>query len=213
MTIELHHFFILTDPGALSADHLSCIGLIEGASNDHPGQGTANRRFFFSNSALELLYVSDASEAKTGPGRRLRFAERAIDPKASPFGLVVSELSEATKPPFPSWPYCPQYFQDHQCFHVGENSDLFNEPLCICMPSNLPPPQKQPRLANSHMTVTEVQIGVPVARPSATLEAIAKCSGISLRLNESHRMLLTLNEGKDGQRHDLTPDLPLIVRW
>jgi len=42
------------------------MGLTEGTRNDHPGQGTANRRFFFSNTALELLYVSDANEAEEG---------------------------------------------------------------------------------------------------------------------------------------------------
>ncbi len=47
MTIELDHFFILTDPGAPQAELLTEIGLVEGTPNDHPGQGTANRRFFF----------------------------------------------------------------------------------------------------------------------------------------------------------------------
>jgi hypothetical protein len=55
MTIALDHFFILTEPGSPQADLVSGIGLKEGASNNHPGQGTANRRFFFSNSTLELL--------------------------------------------------------------------------------------------------------------------------------------------------------------
>jgi hypothetical protein len=81
------------------------------------------------------------------------------------------------------------------------------------MPSNLPPQKNQPPLANPHMTVTDVQISVPIARPSATLAAVAECNGISLRFNEPHQMILTLNEGKDGQLHNLTPDLPLIVRW
>jgi hypothetical protein len=49
MTIKLHHFFIIAEPGAPEADLLSGIGLIEGTRNDHPGQGTANRRFFFMN--------------------------------------------------------------------------------------------------------------------------------------------------------------------
>jgi len=44
MTIELDHFFILTGPGPPQAELLSDIGLIEGAPNYHPGQGTANRR-------------------------------------------------------------------------------------------------------------------------------------------------------------------------
>lgn len=213
MAIALHHFFILTIPGAPAADRLSRLGLTEGTSNDHPGQGTANRRFFFSNSMLELLYVRDAPEATRGAGRRLRFAERAIDAESSPFGLVVSGSIGAARPPFPGWRYYPQYFGEDQYFHIGENSELLTEPLCICMPSTPPAPRRQPHPANPNMTVTEVQIGVPVDRPSATLAAVAKCNGLSLRLNEPHQMVLTLNDGKDGQVRNLAPDLPLIVRW
>ena len=76
MSIELDHFFILTDPGAPQADLLSGIGLTEGTRNDHPGQGTANRRFFFSITALELVYVSDENEAANERGKE---AEGVVD--------------------------------------------------------------------------------------------------------------------------------------
>ena len=213
MIIELDHFFILTGPGAPQADLLSGIGLTEGTRNDHPGQGTANRRFFFSNTALELLYVSDANEAANGRGSRLRFPERAKNTKASPFGLIMRATNESTGVPFPGWRYCPEYFPADQCFHVGENSDLLEEPLCICMPLDMPLPEAQLRLANPHMTVTELHLSVPVVRPSLTLEAVAECERISLRLNEPHRLELVFNEEEEGNSRDLTPDLPLVVRW
>ncbi len=213
MTIELDHFFILTDLGAPHADLLSGIGLTEGPRNDHPGQGTANRRFFFSNTALELLYVNDANEAANGRGSRLRFPERAQDTKASPFGLIVRATNKSTDVPFPGWRYCPKYFRADQCFHVGENSDLLEEPLCICMPLDMPLPEAQLRLANPHMTVTELRLSVPVVRPSLTLEAVADCEGISLRLNEPHRLELVFNEEEEGKSEDMTPNLPLVVRW
>lgn len=205
MTIELHHFFILTDPGAPQADLLSGVGLIEGARNDHPGQGTANRRFFFSNTTLELLYVRDAGEAASGRGSRYRIA--------SPFGFVVSATSGSTDMPFPGWRYCPEYFPADQCFHVGENSDLLEEPLCICMPLSLSLSKTQPEPANPLMTMTELRISVPVARPSPTLEAFANCERISLRLNEPHRLELVFNEERKGFYKDMAPGLPLIVRW
>ena len=213
MTIELDHFFILADPGAPQADLLTGIGLVEGTRNDHPGQGTANRRFFFSNAALEFVYVRDAIEATNGPGSRLRFPERAEDPAASPFGLIVRATSESIDIPFPGWRYCPEYFRADQCFHVGENSDLLEEPLCVFMPPNLPLPEAQQKLANPHMSVTELRISVPVVRPSSTLEAIANCERISLRFNEPHRLELIFNEEEDGKAKDMTPELPLVVRW
>jgi hypothetical protein len=44
-------------------------GLLEGSSNAHPGQGTANRRFFFDNFMLELLWVTNPAEARTWESR------------------------------------------------------------------------------------------------------------------------------------------------
>lgn len=213
MTIKLDHFFVLTEPGAPQADLLSGMGWIEGTRNDHPGQGTANRRFFFPNAALELLYVRDAAEAAGGRGKRMRIAERAADPAASPFGLIVRETAESAKPPFPGWRYCPEYFRADQCFHVGENSDLLVEPLCVCMPDNLPLPETQPRPANPGMNLTQLRISVPVARPSATLAAVADCERVSLQLNEPHRLELVFNEQQQGRSLDLAPDLPLRIRW
>lgn len=99
--LELHHFFILTEPLAPEAELHTEMGLIEGPPNDHPGQGTDDRRFFFCNSALELLYVRDAAEAEEGPARRLRFPERATQLGASPFGLVLSRQSGTSDACFP----------------------------------------------------------------------------------------------------------------
>lgn len=142
----------------------------------------------------------------------MRFAERTENSRASPFGLVVRATSESAGVPFPGWRYCPEYFRPGQCFHIGANSDLLVEPLCVCMPLNLPLPDPKLRLANPQMTVTEVRISVPVVQPSETLEAIGKCERISLQLNEPHRLELVFNEGETGTR-DMTPDLPLVVRW
>ncbi len=213
MTIELDHFFILTEPGAPHADLLSAIGLNEGTRNDHPGQGTANRRFFFPNTALEFIFVRDANDAANGRGSRLRILDRYESFNASPFGLIVRATGDSVDVPFPGWRYCPEYFRSDQCFHVGENSDLLEEPLCIYMPSNLPLPDTQLRLANPHMTVTELRISVPVARPSLTLAAVADCERISLRLGEPHQLELVFNEAEEGKISDMTPDLPLVIRW
>lgn len=58
-SFELDHVFIWTAAGAPEADLLRDFGLTEGPPNVHPGQGTANRRFFFHNAMLELLWVHD----------------------------------------------------------------------------------------------------------------------------------------------------------
>jgi len=60
----LDHSFACTAPGDLEAEELVRFGLREGPPNQHPGQGTANRRFAFSNAMIEFLWVSDAQIAQ-----------------------------------------------------------------------------------------------------------------------------------------------------
>ena len=205
--------FVVTEPGAPAADLLRDAGLIEGPRNIHPGQGTSNRRFFFANSMLELVYVHDPQEAALGPGSRLRFLERATGSRASPFGIVVRADDGSIEVPFPAWRYYPEYFPGGQCFYVGQNSDLLEEPLCVCVPIGLDFSNSHLQKGNPDKIVTGVRIGVPVARPSPTLNVFAQCEGVSVRLNEPHSMELVFNDGRDDMSKDLRPDLPLAVRW
>ena len=92
MTLKLHHIFVCTSEGAPEAEALLDVGLIEGSPNIHPGQGTANRRFFFERGFLELLWVHDKPEAQaplTAPTKLWdRWVERGRT--ANPFGICFS---------------------------------------------------------------------------------------------------------------------------
>ena len=210
--MELDHFFILTKHVADQAGILSAIGLVEGTPNDHPGQGTSNRRFFFHNAALELLYVRDAEEADAGPGRRLQLTDRVVDPRSSPFGLITrGDSSEAT--PFAGWFYQPDYFQRGYSFLIGENSDKLEEPLCVHMPFNLPNPTIQPQSDEPFTSLTELRIHVPVSTPSNVLKRVSAVTPISLVTNAPHLLEIVFNNEIDGQLRDLRPDLPLLIRW
>ena len=213
MAIQLDHCFILTEPGAPQADFLVDIGMVEGTTNDHPGQGTANRRFFFENTALELLYIRDAEEAMNGPASRLRCVEQGAESGASPFGIVVRRTDDSADDPFPGWRYFPQYFGADKYFQVGENSNVLEEPLCICMPIMPPAPSGQPPPREPFTRVTELRISVPVNRPSAVLETVGGCERISLTPGAPHHMEIIFDDGRAGQAKDLRPDLPLVVNW
>ena len=213
MSLLLDHFLILTDPGAPQAATLSEFGLVEGTSNDHPGQGTANRRFFFHNAALELGYVRDPDEALNGPAKRLRTVERSRDSGASPFGVILRALDDAAEPPFPGWRYYPDYFGPDMYFHIGENSNILAEPLCVVMPPNLPPRPNQPLSAKPFTIVTELRIGVPVSRPSRVLQAVGDVEGITVQLDVPHCMGVVFSGEREGSSRDFRPALPLVIHW
>ncbi len=171
MNLELDHVFILVKPQAQVADRLLEHGFREGPRNTHPGQGTANRRVYFANGMVEFLWVRDANEANTGPGRDLRFPERSQDPKASPFGAIFvprhNPMSQAM--PFPGWHYQPDYFPPPKGFHVGANSKNLLEPLCFYFPFQDPGvPRPQPQ--RNPQTMSEIVISTPSVVTEGVLE-------------------------------------------
>jgi len=211
--LDLDHFFILTEDAPHCAQLLIKLGLVEGSPNTHPGQGTANRRFFFANSMLELLYLSDEQEARTGHARKLRLAERCVNAEASPFGLVLRQVGGSNKEPFPGWRYHPDYFAGVRYFHIGESADRLVEPLCIYLPFDFQTIDNEPHQPDRFDRLTELRISVPVSHPSVVLEAAAECDLVSIQLNEPHKMELVFNEAREGQVQDLRPAIPLVVRW
>jgi hypothetical protein len=104
MRIELDHLFVLTAPGAPEAEELVRFGLREGPPNQHPGQGTSNRRFSFANAMIELIWVSDEKEAQSARSRPTLLWERwsGREGNASPFGFCLRpDGSQTQEPPFP----------------------------------------------------------------------------------------------------------------
>jgi len=214
MTMRLDHIFIITKPDAPEAERLSALGFNEGDPNTHPGQGTSNRRFFLDNFTIELVFVSDVTEATNGAGNRLGILNRSKSTTASPFGIVVRSKDAKTAPNFPSWQYFPDYFPDDWCFYVGENSDQLQEPLCICMPLSLHKRKEVPyQYANPDWQPTELTIQVPLTGFSATLQEFASIEKITIEPGDSHRMTMKFNDGAAGRSENLQPELPLIVEW
>ncbi len=211
--MQLDHFFILTKKMAPEAELLKHFGLKEGTSNEHPGQGTSNRRFFFCNAALELLYVRDEIEAERGPGQGLRLPERALTRGASPFGLVMRCKGDSDGLPFSGWRYQPAYFDTGISFLVADNSDRLDEPLCLCLPNGLPSGSPQVKSEAPFTEVTEIRLHVPVAKPSSALEAIALVEGIHVHLESPHLLEIAFGHEAEGNRHDFRPSLPLAICW
>ena len=91
MAVVVDHIFICTSADAPAARLLVNLGLVEGSSNRHPGQGTICRRFFFQTFMLELLWMEKASEAQSAMARPTRLWERfsAVGREASPFGVIL----------------------------------------------------------------------------------------------------------------------------
>ena len=132
---ELDHIIFFCAPGAPEAGALLERGLHEGPGNEHPGQGTVNRRFFFRNMYLELVWFENFEEARQPEVQRTGLWERWVNRGngGCPLGLVFRPGPEGAATPFPSWTYVPKYFPAGFSIEVARDIPA-NEPLLIYLP-------------------------------------------------------------------------------
>lgn len=223
MAFEFDHLFICTDIGASEAAHLVSLGIVEGTSNIHPGQGTANRRFFFHNAMLELLWVHDPEETQSALIRPTRLWERWINRNdgSCPFGFCIRpEASRKDRVAFSSWAYRPPYLPETLSIAVGTNSDVLTEPMLFQTPFGKRPDQYPPEKAQPlthHLglrELTRVELVSPVAdHPSPELQAVLDTNQVRLRVGAAYCVELGFDGEVQGRQVDCRPGLPLVISW
>jgi hypothetical protein len=223
MTFELDHLFICTALGAPAAELLIQFGLTEGSANVHPGQGTANRRFFFHNLMLELLWVHNAAEAQAEVTRPLHLWERwhGQGQTACPFGVCLRPASRHTPTtlPFPSWGYCPAYLPVGMAIPVATNASVLTEPMLFYLsfaqrPDSYSAAKAEPLEHNRGLReVTRVRLILPQSSMSEELRATANTKLIDIQTGPVYLMELGFDGESYGQHQDFHPALPLILHW
>ncbi|MEO0647160.1 MAG: VOC family protein [Cyanobacteria bacterium J06650_10] len=228
-TFELDHLFICTDINAPAANRLRELGLTEGLANRHPGQGTENRRFFFHNAMLELLWVYSPEEAQSEAIRRTHLWERwqqRSQRQICPFGLCLRPTADHSaasplSPLFSAWDFRPPYLPPSLSISVGNNSHLLAEPMLFQTPFSKRPDQKSSEKLlplNHALGLTELT-GVVLSMPagvrqlSAELNAVLDATQIKLQEDSQYYVELLFDGETKKQQADLRPDLPLIIRW
>jgi len=217
MPVEVDHAFIACAPGAPEADALLQLGLVEGSPNSHPGQGTANRRFYFDRFMLELLWVADPAEAAGALARRTRLWERCSRQSLanSPFGIIFRSSTKGdSQSPFRSWSYYPSYLPPGLAIEIAEATTL-EEPELFYLPF-----VRGPRVP----TIEPTNQSLPVGRFRSLLVGLRSLSALSeasrtverlglLTYFESREHVLEIHfEGPVQMRVDLQPVLPLVLQ-
>lgn len=196
MAFQLHHVFVCTSPGAPEAETLRAAGLTEGSPNDHPGQGTANRRFFFESGYLELLYVRDELEAQSDSTGPIRLWERWSKNRdhVNPFGICFSCSSGIERPvPFALTEYRPSYLPDNKSILFADGLSL-SEPeiFFLSWPQDQAPPETEPtRHSLGLRQMVSASIGLPgPVTISESLSAISHAGLVSIHQSEAPELIL-----------------------
>lgn len=134
--MKIHHIFIFTDNDGKIADDLIDFGLTEGSNRVHIGQGTINRKFYFDDFFLEILWVHDEIEIKselTKPTGLWQRADFKIN-NFSPFGLCIVNSDDTENLFEKSFKYQPDYFPKGKVIDVITNENQPDLPWTFRLP-------------------------------------------------------------------------------
>jgi len=207
---------------APEATRLAALGLTQGPSSVHQGQGTANRCFLFHNAYLELIWVHDDAEARSPLTERIRLFERwkGRADATCPFGICLrpTRPSRVSGPPFAGWDYLPRYAPPSRPIHVGANCDRLAEPMLFFIESASRPDSwpRQPPLQHrlGVREVTRLSWTRPTdASLSPELQAVVDAGCLSVELGRAHALKICFDNEAMGQSASLVPHLPVILKW
>lgn len=222
MPFELDHVFVCTNSGGPEATQLIALGLTEGPSGVHQGQGTANRCFLFHNAYLELIWVHDEADARSLLTERTRLFERwkGRADGTCPFGICLrpARSSRVSGPPFAGWGYLPRYVPPSRPIHVGANCDRLAEPMLFFIESASRPDSwpRQPPLQHrlGVREVTRLSWTHPAdASLSPELQAVVDAGCLSVESGHTHALKICFDNEAMGQSASLLPHLQVTLKW
>lgn len=219
--LELDHVFVIVSPNAPEAQALIDLGLTEGVPNSHPGQGTANRRFFFHNAMLELLYIRDEAEAKSSMGLGLWQRSRYHETGMAPFGICLrsSDPDLSANLPFDTFSHQPEYLPVGRVIQFAMDTHP-TEPMVfyfdgLARPDAYAEGHQQPlEHGLSVREITHVHIAVPNgANPSEAVHALEHLGAASFTRGDDFLLEIIFDDKESGSHHDFRPVLPLVFYW
>ncbi len=213
MGTELDHLFVCTAPGAPAAERLVQLGFHEGPPNQHPGQGTACRRFSFANAMIELFWVSDEREVRSESTNRTLLWERwsGRERNASPFGICLRPSDpQDTRPPFPAWEYRPAYLSDPLLMYIGEVG--IEEPMWVYL-SFMRRAQREQWFIEHPIgarEITGLTLTSPVPLRSPVAQRIVESGVLSARTGTTSLLEIEFDGKRRNAHVDFRPQLPFI---
>ena len=130
------HIFIFTNDQGRIANQLVEFGLSEGSNRIHAGQGTTNRKFYFENFFLEVLWVYNEAEINSELIKPIGLWQRAnyLSNDTSPFGLCIVNTDETDHLFKNAYKYQPTYFPDGMTIDILKNEHQPSFPWTFRLP-------------------------------------------------------------------------------
>jgi hypothetical protein len=211
--MEVHHLFIFSDLNGKEADELVNFGFIEGASRIHTGQGTCNRKFYFKNFYLEILWVYNQSDFLNPETVSVNLHKRALfhSNGYSPFGICLINPENGTL--FKnSMPYAPGFLPE------GLHFEVLSHPQKPYYPWTFHPPFVKEATFDKEFVcnqlkleyLTKIIFHVPFNRRKDIFARILEKGCIFFEYSAKYRVTLEFDSKTQGKEW-IFRDLPLNI--
>jgi hypothetical protein len=211
--LAVDHAFICCAEDAPEAQALLELGLVEGSGNRHRGQGTANRRFFFWNAYLELLWVSDEAEARSPKTEDTRLWERwsGRGEAACPFGILFR--TDESPLPFATWSYTPSYLPAGKSIEFARGVPITEPELAVLTAGGPGLSAKEPIEHRVPIRrISRIDVSLPSTAPLSKPAAAVHERGVVTFKAGADYALEFVFASEQTLEFDLRPNLPLTFR-
>jgi hypothetical protein len=232
-TLQLDHVLIWVDKDAPEIEIFKESGFTSIISGKHPGQGTSGKYVFFLNFYIELLYISDSTEAMNNlDSFGCNYIERSkwrLN-SSSPFGLGLKMTSFNKKNiPFDYSEYKASWMPENGLLMANNNKNL-NDPLIFLLypfmefpnynsmeemlNDDKPEDFKKNHIHNNGIkALTSYKISIKTKTElSETLNELEK-SGINIIKGEEDKLELIFDNNINNKEIDFRPNLPVVIRY
>jgi hypothetical protein len=204
--MSIDHIFIFTDDNGKVADELVDFGLIEGSNRIHVGQGTTNRKFYFDNFFLEILWVHNEAELKseqtkpTGLWQRAEFKTNNF----SPFGLCIVNSDDAETLFENAFKYQPDYFPKGMEIDIIKNENQTDLPWTFRLPfKGQKKHENEPTNHRNEISVlTKTIFEYRLISENTFLDNLEIQNNIQFVKSSRHWLTLFFDNGKQGKKQD-----------
>ncbi|WP_124980790.1 VOC family protein [Nonlabens xiamenensis] len=212
----IDHIFIFSNQHGKEADQLIDFGWSEGSSRRHPGQGTINRKFYFENFFLEILWIVDESEildpktAFTQLGHCSNFPNN----ECSRFGLGLVNTAGSDDLFRNSEIYQPDYFPSGMTIDIITNKEHPSLPWTFRLPFRDKQSELEPYIHENQMKqLTKVRFNVNRPEGLGEFSAFfADTDTLNFQLAQSNHLVLEFDHRVQNKMQKFD-DLGLTIHY
>jgi len=207
--MNIDHIYIFSNKGK-ETDELVEFGLTEGSGRIHQGIGTANRRIFFENFYLEILWVENAAEAKSIEEIGLWARNEHKNSNYSRFGLCLENTEDTDDIFKDSIKWQPDFLP------VGNQVEIItneNMPWIFKFPKNRKRQLDEPRIHHIGLKqLTKAVFNLKIIDFEKILQEIANNSIAEFQHATEDLLILEFDNGQQGKSQPFE-SLSLEIRY